>query len=338
MGIGITRRGFIAASGAAVAHSALRASGAPAAPRSGESFPANPFDAQGQWYKASLHAHTTTSDGDVGLSERLAQYRQRGFQVVAVTDHWKTNDLKGQSDDSFLAISGMEVHPRTGTGAPAHHFVCLGLPHPFTISRELAAQAVIDEVTRVGGKVIYAHPYWNTHTIAEMMEVTGYAGVEVYNAVCETESGKGFGSVHWDQVLNKGRIVPAVASDDVHKSPGAGLCWTMIRAPALNTTAILEAIGAGCFYASTGPVVEDWRIEGGVARLKCSPVSTIRFLCSGAGGGRVQRAAAGKTIESAEWKIEGNRRWIRAEVEDAQGRRAWTNPLPASLPAAKPAR
>ena len=141
--------------------------------------PVNVFDQPGQWYKTALHVHTTTSDGDVDVATRIGQYRDLGYNVVAITDHWKTNDLSGFSDDRFLAINGMEAHPKTGTGAPAHHFLCLDLPHPFELARDLAAQDLVDKVIEVGGKVIYAHPYWTAHTLEELFELKGYIGIEV---------------------------------------------------------------------------------------------------------------------------------------------------------------
>ncbi len=327
------RRTFIKVSSVAgvqaVAWSALKASAqTPAAPAAAGLV--NPFQQEGKWYKAALHVHTTLSDGDVDLKTRLAQYREAGYQVVAVTDHWKSNDLGSSSAEGFLAISGMEVHPKTGTGAPAHHFVCLNVPHPFEVARDLPAQAVIDRVVEAGGKVIYAHPYWTAHSMEEMSEVTGYIAMEVFNAVCHLHNNKGFSSVHWDQLLNKGKILPAVASDDVHKSSEINRGWTMIKAPSLDTTAILSAIAGGSFYASSGPVIEDCRIEGGVVRVATSPVKQISFFYDGSGGGHFVDAEDGKTLTSAEWSFGGAKRkyrWIRVEVVDEAGNRAWTNPF-----------
>jgi len=37
----------------------------------------NPFLQEGQWYKAALHVHSTTSDGDVIVPERMKQYRDK---------------------------------------------------------------------------------------------------------------------------------------------------------------------------------------------------------------------------------------------------------------------
>lgn len=287
----------------------------------------NPFLQQGQWYRAALHVHTTASDGDVDLATRLKQYREANYQVVAVTDHWKTNDLSGYSNEEFLAISGMEAHPKTGTGAPAHHFVCLNVPHPFELDRNSPAQALIDTVIEAGGKVIYAHPYWTAHSLDEMMEVDRYIGLEVFNAVCHLRWNKGHNAVHWDQLLNKGRLVPAVATDDVHKTSEINRGWTMIRAASLDSAAILNALEAGCCYSTCGPVIEDCRIEGNEIRVATSAVKQVNFFFDGAAGGHVVEAEAGKTLLTAQWAFGKNRRWIRVEVVDQDGNRAWTNPL-----------
>jgi hypothetical protein len=289
--------------------------------------PLNPFLLEGNWYKAALHVHTKTSDGDVDVTTRLTQYRQAGFQVVAVTDHWRTNDLAGFSDASFLAINSMEAHPKTGTGAPAHHFVCLDLPHPFDLSRDLPAQELIDTVKRAGGRVIYAHPYWTSHSIEELREVSGYAGVEVYNGHCDLASAKGYSHVHADQLFAKGSLVGLTAVDDLHKSGWIGHGWTMVRSKALTKETVMDAIEKGCYYASCGPIIEDCRVENGTVKLTCSPASQIQFFFNGDGGGRLVLAEEGKTITEARWKIGNKVKWWRAEVVDQNGKHAWTNPF-----------
>lgn len=290
----------------------------------------NPFDQEGNWYKAALHVHTNTSDGDVEVATRISQYRELGYDVVAVTDHWKTNDLSSFTDEKFLAINSMEAHPQTASGAPAHHFVCLDLPHPFVLDKKLSAQELVDKVINAGGKVIYAHPYWTTHTPVEMAEVSGYVAVEVYNAVCQIEAAKGHGNVHWDQVLNKGQIIPAVATDDVHSSKNINIGWTMIKAKGLTKPQIMDAIANGSYYASCGPVIEDFKAQDGTISLTCSPAVMIRFLYNGSGGGRTFYAEEGKTITTASWDFGKNKRqyaWIRAEVIDEKGNYAWVNPI-----------
>jgi len=325
------RRGFMMLAGGLAAQLALPSHRvlAESAPAAAPSLP-NPFLQEGRWFKAAFHAHTTTSDGNVDVPTRLAQYRERGYQVVAITDHWKTNDLSQYAEENFLPIVGMEFHPRTQTGAPSHHFVALNLPHPFELDRNLPAQQMVDAVLATGAVVIYAHPYWTAHSIAEMLEVTGYSGVEVFNAGCELECGRGHSSVHWDQLLNKGRIVGGLATDDVHGEIELNRGWTMIKAPSLDVASIMKAVREGAYYASAGPEILDCRIEEGVIRVTTGAVQEIKFVVDGAGGGHVARAKAGETITSAEWTFGTSRRkyrWIRVEVIDEQGNHAWTNPL-----------
>ncbi len=328
------RRMFIKTSGAVAAHTAAFSSVSSAQQQKQKNTkpfePSNPFDRDGNWYKCALHVHTTTSDGDVDVPTRLKQYRGAGYNAVAVTDHWKTNDLTGFSDEDFLAINGMEFHPQTSTDASAHHFVGLDLPHPLSLDRDKPAQTLIDKVLDVGGKVIYAHPYWTAHTLEELLEVKGYIGVEVYNSHCDLSNVKGYSSVHIDQLLNNGRIIGLVGVDDIHKSGWIDHGWTMIKAKGLNKDDIMDAISTGSYYCSNGAVIDDCRIKDGKITLQCPPASEIRFLFNGAGGGRRYKADNGSTITQAEWDFSENRRevdWIRAEVIDENGKYAWTSPF-----------
>ena len=288
----------------------------------------NPFETKGKWYKAALHVHTTTSDGDVDVPTRIKQYRDKGFDIVAITDHRKTNDLSGFSAKQFLALSSIEFHPETYSGAPTHHFLGLGLPHPYKYNNSLSAQEMIDDIKSKGAKVFYAHPYWTGHTYVEMTEVSGYVGVEVHNQVCEGAN-SGAGHVHWDMLLNKGHVLSGLATDDVHKSSEVGKAWTMIKAAKLDKSSILEALENGCFYASKGPVIKDYQMgENMKIKIDCSPVKKIAFRTSGAGNGKVFKAEDGADLQTAEWDLSRKKpQWVRCEVTDKDGNTAWTNPI-----------
>ncbi|QGY43318.1 hypothetical protein GM418_06485 [Maribellus comscasis] len=288
----------------------------------------NPFETKGKWYKAALHVHTTSSDGDVDVTTRLKQYREKGFDVVAVTDHRTTNDLSGFSDKKFLALSSIEFHPQTYSGAPTHHLLGYGLPHPYTYNGDLSAQEMIDDIKSKGAKVFYAHPYWTGHTYIEMTEVSGYLGLEVHNEVCQ-DADSGSGRMHWDQMLNNGHVLSGLASDDVHKSSGVGKAWTMIKADKLDDKSILEALELGSFYASKGPEIKNYQLNSeGLIKVECSAVKKIVFRTSGAGNGSVFKAENGNDLRSAEWDLsKKNPKWVRCEVTDKDGNTAWTNPI-----------
>lgn len=284
----------------------------------------NPFDCPGSWYKANLHTHTTTSDGDVPPDERARQYREQGYQILAITDHRKTNDVSDLSVDGFLVISGMEIHPLCPDSDP-YHFVCLDVPHGFSCEDEPDPNTRIRMVREAGGEVIFAHPYWTGHNINHLMPIEGPIAVEVYNATC-TKIGKGYSSVQWDDLLDAGRMLSAVAVDDVHRGRDIFMGWTWIKAESLTVESVMDAIRSGCFYASTGPVIEDARITDGKMTVKCSPAAEIHFMAQRSYG-RSFYADGGEPLTSAELQIADHWRYLRVEVVDAHGGRAWTNPF-----------
>lgn len=289
----------------------------------------NPFETKGKWFKAALHVHTTNSDGDVDVPTRLKQYRDKGFDVVAITDHRTTNDLSGYSNREFLALSSIEFHPETYSGAPTHHFLGLGLPHPYAYNNSLSAQEMIDDIKSKGAKVFYAHPHWTGHTYEELTEVSGYLGVEVHNQVCENMTDGGNGAIHWDQMLNKGHVLSGLATDDVHQSSEVSKAWTMIKAAQLDDASILDALENGCFYASKGPEIKDYRLSSDLTiKVECSPAKKIVFRTSGAGNGNVFIAEAEENLRNAEWDLSRKKpKWVRCEVTDENGHTAWTNPV-----------
>jgi predicted metal-dependent phosphoesterase TrpH len=285
----------------------------------------NPFEVEGTWYRTNLHTHTNLSDGDVNLPIRVKQYRDKGYQVLAVTDHEKTNNVAGYSDANFLLLSGMETHPACPGAQVPYHFVCVNVPQGLTFARDVNATERIRRVKAAGGEIIFAHPYWSGHTTREMLAVDGYAGMEVYNGVCHY-AGKGYNSVQWDQLMNTGKIIPAVANDDVHSSNAVGQSWTMIKAKELTTDSIMNALRNGSYYASCGPVIEDFRVDANTVTVKCSPVVEIVFMGPYTLGNNVMSDRE-HLITSASYKLPPNINWVRAEVVDANGKHAWTNPI-----------
>lgn len=285
----------------------------------------NPFERAGRWYKANLHTHTTTSDGEASVEERVRQYHAKGYDILAITDHDRTNDVEEYSTEEFLVLGGMETHPPCPNHPEDYHLLCLNLPHGFEFPTEADANARIALVKKAGGEVILAHPYWSGLNINHLLPVRGHIGIEVYNATC-TKNGKGFSSVHWDNLLNLGRIIPAIACDDAHRGRDIFMGWTMIKAERLTVEAVMEALRTGCYYASCGPTIEDLRLEGGKVVLRCSPVVEVHFityLCYG----RSLYADGGDPITRAEFVPKDNARFVRVEVVDRRGNRAWTNPL-----------
>ncbi len=286
----------------------------------------NPFELPGRWYKANLHTHTTTSDGQFSPADRVVQYRGAGYDVLALTDHRATNDVRGLSDRKMLVISGMEYHPPCATRPGLYHLVGINVPHGLALRHPDDANRCIAQVKRAGGETILAHPYWTGHMLSDYVGLKGLAAMEVYNTTCD-RAGRACSENEWSHGLDRGFVMPAVAVDDAHGGPEADMFegWTWLKMPSLSVANVLKALRNGACYGSCGPKIHDFRVVGGKVRLRCSPVKTIHFVSTNGSGAR-RRAKEGKQITT--FAIDaGQRAYIRAAVTDAAGRRAWTNPI-----------
>ena len=120
---------------------------------------ANPFEIPGRWYKANLHTHTTLSDGLLPPPDRAEQYRRAGYDVLAMTDHRRTQDIAGLGDKKFLVIGGMEVHPVCRSPKGWWHIVAIGVPRELALADPLPdCNKAIAKIRASGGVAILGHP------------------------------------------------------------------------------------------------------------------------------------------------------------------------------------
>jgi hypothetical protein len=70
-----------------------------------------------------------------------------------------------------------------------------------------------------------------------------------------------------------------VAADDVHDvRPRGGQGWVMVRAKELSADAIVKAMKAGDFYASTGVTLKDVRADGRKLAVEVQPEPNVAYL------------------------------------------------------------
>jgi hypothetical protein len=292
----------------------------------------NPFEIPGRWYKANFHTHSTLSDGALPPAERVAQYREAGYSVLAMTDHRRTQDIRGLGDKKILVLGGMEVHPVCHSPKGWWHIVAVGVP------RELAfvdppedCNETIAAIRASGGVAILAHPAWCGQTFDDFSGLKGLDAMEVWNSVCDL-AGRPSSENEWATALDRGWQIPVVASDDCHHAYDEDVCesWTWLKMKSLTKAAVLSAIRSGACYASCGPTIHDFRLEGGKIRIRCSAAAQIHIK-GPPGLGVRKRAAEGESITSFAGPADRLPGWpwpyVRAVVTDARGRKAWTNPL-----------
>lgn len=61
------------------------------------------------FYKANLHCHSTVSDGSKTPAELKEMYMQRGYSIIAYTDHDILISHQDLTDEKFLALNGFEM-------------------------------------------------------------------------------------------------------------------------------------------------------------------------------------------------------------------------------------
>lgn len=286
----------------------------------------SPTTAATHWFKGNTHIHSTLSDGGKNLKQLGRMYAAKGYDFLCRTDHWVASDAKSdQTQAPLLWVDGVELDGTDQKGS-YYHVVCLGRFQG--IQREMGIEAAMAACRAQGGLRILAHPFWLGLTEAEV-ERWDFDAVEVYNHVCQWLNGKGDSCIHWHQAMKHKPCTLALAADDAHitaRHPGWNGAWIMVNAPACTTDAILAAIRAGNYYSSCGPAFESIVCSAGCVTVQTSPVRFIRLVGPRDSGQRVG-AFRGKLQTEATFPIPATWPYAYVEIEDARGRRAWTNTL-----------
>ena len=253
-----------------------------------------PFGRPGEWLRCGLHMHTTNSDLRFAPNRLAEHYRRAGYDAIAITDHWVRTVERG--DGGLIVIPGVELKATVdGTGSDAH-VLGLGIDaDPFEPGAAFPnLPDTVGWIREHGGLPYLAHPYWRGLESAEFAGCEGLAGVEVYNAGCELELGRGLSVVHWDQALERGHDLGAIATDDSHV-PGFDSGFASVYALVDERTGagVLDALERGSFYSSAGPRIEDVRVEAGPVGVSCSPAASVALVTTRTLGARVNMGPMG---------------------------------------------
>lgn len=278
------------------------------------------------WYKGQCHAHSIASDGAKTISELAEMYAAAGHSFLFVTDHWKRMDaLRSPNGAPLLLLDGMEFDG-CDRGGHYYHVVCLGRCEGISEKHDL--EDAMQKAREQSCLLILAHPYWSGNDVADAI-AHPFDGVEIYNHAAACDTGRSCGLLYWDKMLDHAPKTLGLAVDDIHATVtnsvwGGG--WIAVAAKERTEKAILRAIAEGRFYASCGPEIQTIRREEGNLVLETSPVAAIRLVGPAWNAQRVV-AREGSTITEARFVLPKGWPWMRVELEDIYGRRAWTNAL-----------
>jgi hypothetical protein len=193
-------------------------------------------------HRGNLHMHTTASDGTVSHRDLARIAAEAGLDFVVVTDHNVfPPSMDGWFGDTLLLVAE-EVHD-VHREPQSSHTLCFGVREDVA---QYAAdpQALIDAVVALGGFCLLAHPF--ERDVADFLpepniswrdwQVTGYAGIELWNYMSEFKSvvkNRAFGLLYaylpalaifgpypetlrkWDELLMT-RPVSAFGGSDAH--------------------------------------------------------------------------------------------------------------------------
>lgn len=203
-------------------------------------------------FKANLHSHTNLSDGKLSVDEMIAAYKERGYSVLAITDHEAPYDHSDKSDDKLLLITGYEAYIRPSEecemdpfgpeihmnllARDKHNVAYVGYDPKFVkyMPLELAEsrpkygtlgkreftteyiQKFIDEAKKAGYLVTYNHPVWSMHDEADILALDGFFSLEIYNTGSMMINGSENNLPLYERMLRQGKFIGVHGADDNH--------------------------------------------------------------------------------------------------------------------------
>lgn len=265
--------------------------------------------------KGDLHTHSYYSDGSDGLAMVPANYREQGFDFFALTDHNRmfpsilASELYEGTPIGMNIIQGEEVHT---PGSQLHivhvggsESVCNKYIHnmedyekavdeieatltyaPEQYRRRLAmAKWACEEIHKVGGIAIFAHPYWRPRNYNIPKEFADllfdekiFDAFELMGGIKSIDNNKQLAL--WQEQLIIGNLIPVVGSSDSHDHDFGdnvfGHRFTYVFAKSNKTEDILDAIRSG--YCVSGELPENNEEEVHFYSTKLRLVLFAHFL------------------------------------------------------------
>jgi hypothetical protein len=350
----------------------------PTLPPPPEPYYENPYQNFQYWYKGNTHAHTVASDGELRWDEVLTLYALFGYDFLVITDHnttwFRGGGGGGGADDVplkplFQTESGdiLLINRSCESGYNwENHLTAIDvdtcpeeccsndaaiLIEPFPPQNKcdgVENQKRINQALDQGGIVILNHPGSVNDFGVEQgwpkekaLQMQGFHGIEI--AITEKDIDT------WIYLLNKGRIVWGVGSDDYHSGEPGKHGWIVVNSNSIinsqqNSDAsqqdIINNIRDGNFYSvvraengrTDGPKFTKIITLGNTVSIEYTDASMVRFSdCQGllkadsvSNEGETHSSSYIPDEESGLRLLQG---YMLIELEDRTGNIAYSQPL-----------
>lgn len=278
------------------------------------------------WYKGNLHLHTTASDGVLSEAEVIKKYKATGYDFIAVTDHWKHHETTQNTD--LLILSGCEYDFHKTVREGIFHILSLGADHAPTVTRKSTANDCIRAIHEAGGLACLAHPAWSLNTTEQIKSLSGIDFTEIFNSISDFPfNARPDSSLLVDMLAGEGIYLPLAASDDAHFYTESDSCrsFVMVQADRLDRESILGALRKGQFFSSQGPMLQT-AYDGEAITVTTDPVERIVYYSDAVWS--PHRCDTGKNLTQGVYKPAPHETFLRVEVCDTIGRRAWSQIIP----------
>jgi hypothetical protein len=296
-----------------------------------------------RWFKGNTHTHTTNSDGDTPPADVARWYRNHGYAFLVLSDHNVFTDpitLSSLMDSTFLLVPGEEV--TTSFQKSAVHVNALAVTRvipPVKDSTLLGTiQKTVDAIRAERAVPHINHPnfQWSIDSTT-LFRMKNDRLFEIFNGhptVHNVGGGDWPGMEEvWDGLLSSGKRIFGIAVDDAHHfqgefsvdraNPGRG--WVGVRSTALETRALVSALDAGQFYASSGVALTDVTVTATTLSVTITQKGNFKYRTQFIGqDGKV--LATDRTL-TPRYTLKGNETYVRAKVIESGGAAAWIQPV-----------
>lgn len=280
--------------------------------------------------KIALHAQAGESAYQHALAE---EYLERGYDAVAFAESWSytpEGELSG-----IKILSGCEYSVGgLGEGEEAYHILGIGMTSDPEIpvawqnmkktARAKAAE-IVGVIKKRNGLAIIAYPTHNANRAEDLLDLGDFDGIEIFNSeIVYGLTSDGYAGAVVDKLSGFGLNPVLVASNGINCYEDEDfICSLMVEATDMDSTHILRAIRQGRFYATEGPEIHIERRGSDRVRVVCSPALKIEFISDmGRTSGKI---IDGENLIEATYVIKEGEKFVRAEVTDENGLRAWSN-------------
>lgn len=208
----------------------------------------------GKFYKANLHSHSTVSDGNLSPEEMKKEYMEKGYSIIAYTDHDVLVPHPELKSDNFLPLNGIELEVNENYNAPFYGVktchICFIALKPDNITqfcyhrskyiwgnaesyrdklvfdetlpdfeREYTPEC-ISEMMRIGREkgffVTYNHPGWSMEEKEQYCNYHNMHAMEICNYGCLIAGYTDYNDRVYDEMLKNGERIFCIATDDNH--------------------------------------------------------------------------------------------------------------------------